>query len=110
MKQITEEQINKYAFEKYGPDFNLYGAQRDGFKDGMKKAIELMQPEWIPVSERLPKFDVPVLVRCRIWGTFISTYEKVDPDYEWGNWRRNDELGILPPLFWTPLPEPPKTD
>ncbi len=64
--------------------------------------------KWIKTNDRLPEFNFPVLVYCRIYGRFIATYEKLDPDFNFGNWRRNNELGILPPLFWMYLPEPPQ--
>lgn len=48
---ITEEQINKHAEQEYkgsskGTMIDLYPMARQGFIAGMKKAIELMQPEW----------------------------------------------------------------
>lgn len=60
--------------------------------------------DWIKTTDRLPEFEVPVLVYCRIYGRFIATYDRLAPDLNYGNWRHNEELGILPPLYWMHLP------
>ena len=64
--------------------------------------------EWIKTSERLPKFGVPCLVYCKIYGRFIATYEHIGGN--WGNWHDGKDLGILPPIYWMYLPDSPKTD
>ena len=65
---------------------------------------------WVAVSERLPEFGETVLVYCKIYGRFLATYEFIG-DFQgkkYGNWRDfNGNLGILPPVYWMPLPEPP---
>tara|TARA_R110002110_G_scaffold102599_1_gene259822 strand:- start:54 stop:263 length:210 start_codon:yes stop_codon:yes gene_type:complete len=66
--------------------------------------------EWIKTELQKPKFDETVLVWCRIYGRFLATYEYIgDFDEEqYGNWRDfNGNLGILPPIYWMKLPEPP---
>lgn len=64
--------------------------------------------EWIKTEHRKPKFDELVLVWCRIYGRFLATYEEIDGT-GWGNWRdMKGNLGILPPVYWMKLPEPPK--
>lgn len=65
-----------------------------------------MSMEWISTKHRLPEFNIPVLVYCRIYGVFIASHDRID-DTNWGNWRHGDELGILPPTHWMPLPESP---
>ena len=63
--------------------------------------------KWIPVSERLPKFDEYVIVYCAIYGRYLSSYSEI-LDTGWGNWRDPEGiLGGLPPTHWMPLPEPP---
>lgn len=62
---------------------------------------------WISVEERLPEFGEPVFVWCRIYGRYIGTYQQIDGT-RFGNWSDGKDLGVLPPLFWQPLPTPPK--
>lgn len=65
---------------------------------------------WVAVSEQLPKFGETVLVYCKIYGRFLATYEYIG-DFageQYGNWRDfNGNLGILPPVYWLQIPEPP---
>lgn len=120
-KRVTDEEIERMArdYVKKLPAINYKSAYDFGiqnisaFKYGFKKALSLALPsegkevEWISVEEKLPEFDVQVLVHCRIYGRFIATYERIAGN--WGNWRHNNELGILPPTHWMPLPNPPKS-
>jgi len=65
---------------------------------------------WVAVSERLPEFGETVLVYCRIYGRFLATYEFIGEfqGEKYGNWRDfNGNLGILPPVYWLQIPEPP---
>ena len=62
---------------------------------------------WIKETEQKPEFGKPVLVCCRIFGRDIYTYERLDPDYDWGNWHDGKNLGVLPPVWWSYIPEPP---
>ncbi len=65
---------------------------------------------WVAVSERLPEFGETVLVYCKIYGRFLATYEYIG-DFQgekYGNWRDfNGNTGILPPVYWLKIPEPP---
>jgi hypothetical protein len=64
--------------------------------------------DWIKTEDKKPELNEPVLVWCRIYGRFIATYEDIGAGKNWGNWRdSNGNLGILPPIYWMPLPEPP---
>jgi len=71
------------------------------------KAYHEDKTRWISVEERLPEFVEPVFVWCRIYGRYIGTYQQIDGT-RFGNWSDGKELGVLPPLFWQPLPTPPK--
>jgi hypothetical protein len=65
---------------------------------------------WVAVSERLPEFGETVLVYCKIYGRFLATYEFVGEfqGEKYGNWRDfNGNIGILPPVYWLQIPEPP---
>lgn len=67
--------------------------------------------EWIKVEDKLPEFDELVLVWCKLYGNFLATYEEIGElnGIRYGNWRDfGGSLGILPPIYWCPLPEAPK--
>ena len=67
---------------------------------------------WVAVSERLPEFGETVLVYCKTYGLFLATYEFIGEfqGEKYGNWRDfNGNLGILPPVYWSQIPEPPCT-
>ena len=63
--------------------------------------------EWISVNDKLPEFGEHVLVYCQIYGQYIAYYHRISGT-NYGNWHNGNTLGILPPLYWMPLPEPPK--
>jgi hypothetical protein len=60
-------------------------------------------PRWIPVSERLPEANEPVLIYTEVLGSHVAS---VDEEGEWfcdygGEW-------LFPNVtHWMPLPEPP---
>jgi hypothetical protein len=65
---------------------------------------------WVAVSELLPEFGETVLVYCKIYGRFLATYEFIGEfqGEKYGNWRDfNGNLGILQPVYWLQIPEPP---
>ena len=71
------------------------------------KAYHEDKTRWISAEKRLPEFGEPVFVWCRIYGRYIGTYQQIDGT-RFGNWSDGKDLGVLPPLFWQPLPTPPK--
>jgi len=80
-------------------------------KKQQKPALDLSNvTQWVAVSNQLPNFDETVLVYCSIYGRFLATYEHIG-DFEgekYGNWRDfKGNLGILPPVYWMKIPEPP---
>lgn len=62
---------------------------------------------WRKTSEKKPEFDKDVLVYCSIYGIYIGAYNEI-LDTGHGNWCSEYEKGLLPPMYWQPLPEPPK--
>lgn len=81
--------------------------------EAIEYALSLSKPEkeeeWIPTKQRLPEFDTPVIVYCRIYGRYIATYKRIDEDYDFGNWHDGKTLGVLPPTHWQYInfPSPP---
>ena len=123
---ITEEQINEYAEAYIKSSVNTSELSdhevedvKNDFKSGMKKAIELMQPEWIDIdlddTETLPLDFDPVIclneheeyqiLQLQRYGDCISNWE-----WETQGLKRNSSFSIDYIKRWTYLPEPPKTD
>jgi len=72
--------------------------------------MEDLQFEWTLEKNYKPIFGMPVVVWCRIYGKAIYTYERLDPEYGWGNWHDGKSLGVLPPVYWSYIPNPPKEE
>ncbi len=68
-----------------------------------------MESNWIKTSSKLPEFDTPVLVFCKIYGRYIGSYNFIGEAFgeKHGNWHDGKQLGVLPPTHWQPLPERP---
>ena len=103
-----------FEFETIAPNGELMASVLD-----MHKRLESLESQlaeakarlaWIPVSERLPKFDKSVLF-------FIPDAETVTQGYRWRTplgWRWSTEEDALfeqsKVTHWMPLPEAPKED
>lgn len=64
------------------------------------------EPRWIPVTERLPEVDVPVLVigeNCYNQKVVVVRHLT---DFGW--YDENDDYLMAFVTHWMPLPEPPK--
>lgn len=112
---------------------------QDKFKTLMDKYIRLTaHTEWIPVTERLPENDVPVLLSCKCgagayvcdgfhtekYSVAMPFYADIDADYDeetdeyyfpegwWEiikNWDDYSCVAIEDTVtHWMPLPQPPK--
>lgn len=117
IKMLTEEyeRAQKMCFVRNPLAWALYRVWKkaDGQKDWDEDCIrdckncwktKLANPQWIPVTERLPGFEIErVLVMIK--GDFILGYPKMDTDrYVNSIWvRYGDNV-----THWMPLPEPPK--
>lgn len=72
-----------------------------------KESSELLERRWIPVDERLPELETPVLVLDRRRNQMVRTLRKLSSDKE--PVFRPD--GLAPGkhiTHWMPLPEPPE--
>jgi hypothetical protein len=89
-----------------------YNECRDGDIDEAADRLEELI-RWIPITERLPDHDIPVLFCCRINGEFGF----VDCGWYAGNKTEGDAIAMetsvcsgdwLPCTHWRPLPEVPE--
>lgn len=107
---------NEHHPENYIPNSRLgnYLQSCEGKADSTSekdlRVCEVIASAWISVKERLPEFNTLVLVNCSIYGRFLASYEFIGEfqGVKYGNWKHNDELGILPPTHWMSIPELPK--
>jgi hypothetical protein len=76
------------------------------YDDVVKCMHSYADSNWILTKERNPHFGEPVFVWCRIYGRYIGTYEQIE-DTSFGNWNDGKQSGVLPPIYWMPLPDPP---
>jgi len=67
--------------------------------------------KWIKTEVQTPRcypsLDfVHVIVWCRIYGTYMATYSRIDDTgfYEWKDW---NGIIVLPPVYWMEMPESP---
>jgi hypothetical protein len=79
-----------------------------GIADIIRIAAE---PDWIPVSERLPEEGQEVLA----WnggGQCLKPWQgHVLCEYRNGEWRESQESDLYPSItYWMPLPAPPSED
>ena len=92
---------------------NLIGMIEDNhgsdYDSAIRMAIDALEPQWIPCSERLPEDEQVVLVQDTegsmwIWKYFSENLKYRSP-YQWedenGEWQLIDEV-----VAWMPLPEP----
>lgn len=82
-----------------------------------KRGLEDGKPKWIPVTERLPMYNVDVLVYrpAMAMKVLVSSYEGYygEDDNEWheGWVRYGKGLGGNSVItHWMPLPSPPSTE
>lgn len=69
MKNYTDEEIRELAEKRYGTNPDSFGGQRDGFKEGFKHALSLMNPKKVNIEHRKEIFMQKV-------ANFIDDYPK----------------------------------
>ena len=103
--KTKEEILSKHDSNKEYPSYyhesNILFAMQE-----FAEAYHEDKTRWISVEETKPEFGEPVFVWCRIYGRYIGTYHQIGGT-DFGNWSDGKDLGVLPPLFWQPLPTPP---
>lgn len=77
----------------------------DLVKQAMEEYAEQFKPKWISVDEFKPAFGMRVLVFCRIYGSYIASFEHIGHGH--GNWHDGKQLGVLPPTHWMLLANDP---
>ena len=81
-----------------------YTATEQAFKHGYEKGYEAGKPKWIPVSERLPEFEEPVM------GWDAESGDMGIVNFVYGEFLDIINLSETRVTHWMPLPEPPKED
>lgn len=87
-----------WSYENYRHFFDVVG----GWEDVSKK--------WISVSERLPEYDVNVLVYELKHNSESYAIGSYDEDGYWNTASLMWIPGTMKPSHWMPLPQPPKTE
>jgi hypothetical protein len=82
---------------------NCVADERNAKVRALVAELELMVPRWVPVSERLPDIDSPILVSdCETIGYVrrrFKCYRVI---------ASNDYVPERDVKFWMPLPQPPE--
>ena len=93
------------------PGFEDSIAGKVAIKKIKEAPVVSLNPQWIPVTERLPKPFTPVLVYRKSFGT-LPPYIKVDKMVLWNDdtqvWTDEIETWKSVVTHWMPLPEAPK--
>lgn len=118
MDKISERMFDQlwrlHDLNDENPKFMICGEAADQIK-ALSDHVEKLETEnqWIPVSERLPEKETPVLIACKNKAVFVSEYKGTDYELRkiWsvrgplGTGRRVASSRVT---HWHPLPEPPK--
>lgn len=84
--------------------------EMEGIRDRLIKRLLEQEPEWIPVSERLPEDGEVVLFSTKTDRVFNGRYFADDTDFQWYAFR--DETFVEDNVItaWMPLPQPYKAE
>lgn len=78
---------------------------RDEYKERLDKTNDLMQKQWIPVTERLPERGERVLISNGS-GFICESYLSERKHWMW----HRCCMDYFRPTHWMPLPEPPEEE
>lgn len=99
-EQELKEKLLPLLVEKYGKEEAMKGLHfslQDCISNIQgQPTITQPEPEWIPVSERLPKENGFYLTSTMYGEVYLDAWNGI-------NWERSEEI-----LAWMPLPEPYK--
>lgn len=113
------DELAKRLREDAEDGYLIYTRIGDDIAKAADAIEELSKPKWISVEERLPEEDTDVLVVRKFLGvkgqvppsTYVEIASRIGDDW----CAASDEYKIArskhtDPLFWMPLPEPPKEE
>lgn len=115
-KELEAENFKLSAMACIKPTSDDYGNRTCDDKNQCTMIERVRQLEsdqekqgWVKCSDRMPEFDTPVLVFCKIYGRSIYTYVFIGEFLgdKFGNWHDGKSLGVFPPTHWMPLPQKP---
>jgi hypothetical protein len=66
---------------------------------------EYATQQWISIEKRKPDYDIPVIVYCKLWGTYSAIYKYLGGNF--GEWLDFNGKSVVPPKCWMPFPTPP---
>ena len=108
-KICTEKGINLNYCDNCSAESNVEHWNTRPIEDALNKRIAELEAErrWIPVGERLPKENAPVLVLTVLGGMFVDfihgkSVVTGNPDFY--------ELDIEDVTHWMPLPPSPESE
>lgn len=103
-----------YVLMKAADAIEELSRENGSLAKSVNEASEILRKRWVPVTERLPKDGIFVLV-CNDDGHMMIAKHEAET-YEWYYKYTNYDFDIWdneeqgPVCYWMPLPEPPKEE
>ena len=72
-------------------------------RDELIRALRAKQPHWISVKDRLPSYEMMVMVYSELCGIGLAFID--NRDEKWCGDCHDEDV-----LYWMPLPEPPEVE
>ena len=103
---MTTDEVIKYL--EYADDFMRHNADWHD-REAIDLAIEALKREkWIPVSEKLPEEDAPVLIQKDCSCLVDEHYGRAVGMYDGDKYWTVEDDFYAEPIAWMPLPKPYK--